>query len=133
MAITERQRLDLRQRLDEVLGEDLAEVAMEAMPPLDYDKFATRQDVANLGVGVRGEMATIGADLRSEMTALSTNLRGEMAALNTDLRGEIGRVRIEMVTGFADIKTDMGKQFRQYFFANLVVMLTMLGFVVGLN
>ncbi len=84
---------------------------MEAMPPLGYDTFATRQDVANLGVGVRGEMATMGADLRTEMAEL----------------------RMEMVTGFADIKTDMGKQFRQYFFANLVVMLTLLGFVVGLS
>jgi uncharacterized phage infection (PIP) family protein YhgE len=43
---TESQRLALRTSLVEVIGESNATVLMEAMPPIDYDNLATRQDLA---------------------------------------------------------------------------------------
>ena len=49
MTIDEKTRLDLRQKFEEVLGARLAEAAMEAMPPLEYDTFATGADVTNVG------------------------------------------------------------------------------------
>ncbi len=91
MAISEQDRLDLRQALSRTLGTDrLANIAMEAMPPVDYQQLATKQDLSRLASELRGEMA----ELRGEMA----ELRGEMAELRGDVRGEIGQLRSEMAT-----------------------------------
>ncbi|MEZ5230876.1 MAG: hypothetical protein R2710_30640 [Acidimicrobiales bacterium] len=84
MKATEKDRLDLRQELERVFSNKrFAEIAMEAMPPIDYDRLATKDDVAALGVELRGEMAV---------------LRGEMAELRGDMKTEIVAVRGEIVT-----------------------------------
>ncbi len=70
MTIDENTRLDLRQKFEEVLGPRLAEAAMEAMPPFDYETFATGTDVNNVGISLRGDMATLGSELRNEMAEL---------------------------------------------------------------
>ena len=74
MTIDEKTRLDLRQKLEDILGPRLADAAMEAMPPLDYDKFATKTDVENLGIVLRGELA----ELRGDMAKLEGNIRTDM-------------------------------------------------------
>ncbi len=104
MEITENDRLDLRQALAESLGSDhLANVAMEAMPPLDYDQLATKSDVDILSRELRAEMAALRGELagrmgsiEASMAALESGLRGEMAglegsttALESGLRGEM--------------------------------------------
>jgi len=48
---------------------------MEAMPPLDYDQLATKTDVANPGIELRGEIT----ELRGDMTRIEGSQRGEMA------------------------------------------------------
>ena len=72
--ITENDRLDLRQKLDKVLGPRLSEIAMEAMPPLHYDQFATKQDVANLGIELRGDLALMEARLQGQIVDLSGDM-----------------------------------------------------------
>ena len=87
MPVSENDRLDLRQAFVRSLGsERLAEIAMEAMPPIDWDRFATKADV---DVSSR--------ELRSEMAELRAELRGEMA----QLRGEMAELRGEMKIGLA--------------------------------
>ena len=144
MSITENDRLDLRAKFEEIFGTRLAEIAMEAMPPLNYDQFATKQDVANLGIelraeigGLRGDMTSLEAGLRGDMTSLEAGLRGDMTALESSQRGTMASLesglRGDMALMEARLMETMGKQFRQYFFANLAVMLTMVGLVVGLT
>ncbi len=91
---------------------------MEAMPPLDYDQFATKQDVANLGIELRGDMALMESRLSTEIGGLRNETVTEIGSLRSELGG---------------LRSDFDRQFRQYFFANLAVMLTMVGLVVGLN
>jgi hypothetical protein len=97
MPISENDRLDLRQALARTLGsERLAEVAMEAMPPLDYDQFATKADLEILGRELRAEIAGLRGDM--------TGLRGEMTGLQgemTGLRGEMTEFRGELALGLA--------------------------------
>ncbi|MEM9561566.1 MAG: hypothetical protein AAGA93_03045 [Actinomycetota bacterium] len=83
MEITENDRLDLRQALAESLGsEHLANVAMEAMPPLDYDQLATKTDLDILGRELRAEMAELRGELRGD---LASNLRLMLAAQVTTM------------------------------------------------
>ncbi len=60
---------------------------MEAMPPLDYDQFATKQDVANLGIELRAEIG----GLRGDMTGLESGLRGDMALMESRITSEMGK------------------------------------------
>mgnify|MGYP001826450335 FL=1 len=137
MTIDEKTRLDLRQKFEEVLGPRLAEAAMEAMPPLEYDTFATGTDVDNVGISLRGDLATLAADIRSEMTTLGADLRGEMTTLGADLRGEMADLRSELRTDMAelrgDLRSDMARQFRLLVLTQVATMLAVAGFVAGLS
>ena len=81
MPISENDRLDLRQALAASLGsERLAAVAMEAMPPIDYDQLATKDDLALLGRELRAEMAELGGELRGEMAELHGELKADLTS-----------------------------------------------------
>jgi hypothetical protein len=88
MAIDERARYALHDRLRDVLGPEEATTLMAALEPLGWTDVARRGDLTDL----RGEMT----ELRGEMT----DLRGEMAELRAELRGEgaqlVGALRSEM-------------------------------------
>ncbi len=110
MTIDENTRLDLRNRLAEVLGPHLANAAMEAMPPLDYSNLATRADLEALGSGLRGETA---------------GLRGEMA----ELRGEMVRLHGETQASQASQASLM----RTIILAQFASVIAVAGFVAGLG
>ncbi|MGF1598633.1 MAG: hypothetical protein ACFCVK_17180 [Acidimicrobiales bacterium] len=91
MTVSENDRLDLRRAFEQALGDQrLAAIAMEAMPPLDYDQLATSGDLRILSAELRGEMA----ELRGDMA----ELRGDMMGFKGDVAGEFAKVRTEAVT-----------------------------------
>ncbi len=115
VTIDEKTRLDLRQELEKLFGTRLADAAMEAMPPLDYQQLVTKADLANLGIELRGEMAELRGGLRGEMAELRGELRGGVAGVLgeiAELRGEIAGVRGEISELRGDLKVDMGNQLR---------------------
>ncbi len=68
MKISEKERLDLRQELERVFSNPrFAEIAMEAMPPVDYDRLATKDDLAALSQELRGSMAELRGELKSDL------------------------------------------------------------------
>ena len=78
MTINEKDRLDLRQALEELFADQrLAEIAMEAMPPIDYSSLATKRDLDALSSELRGEIAEFRGALDS---GLANNLRLMIAA-----------------------------------------------------
>ena len=68
--VSERQRLDLYERLGETLGKEHAEVLMEYLPPVGWNDVARRHDLDLL----RAEMQI----LRSEVDSRLDGLRVEM-------------------------------------------------------
>jgi len=65
MTSTEKDRLDLRSALERVLeSERLADIAMDAMPPIDYNQLTTKADLHALGSELQGEMAELRGELR---------------------------------------------------------------------
>jgi chorismate synthase len=69
-------RFALYEMMRDAWGEPLATAFTEMMPPMASSDIATKQDVENLGVHLRGEMAELRGELRGEMAAL----RGEFRA-----------------------------------------------------
>ena len=81
MAITEQNRRDIFNRLEDAIGTEQANHLMELLPTSPASQLVTRTDMHAFGTEIRGEMA----ELRGEMAELRAELRGDMA----ELRGEI--------------------------------------------
>lgn len=86
MAITERDRRDLFNTLENALGSEPADKLMELLPNEPADQLVTRTDMHSFGGELRGEMAELRAELRSDMAELRTELRGEMLDLRVHLQ-----------------------------------------------
>lgn len=84
-------RLALYGMMKEAWGEPLASALLEQLPPMASTDIATKQDLENLAIQLRGEMS----ELRGEMSELRGELRGEMAALRAELVGEFAELRGE--------------------------------------
>ncbi len=113
MAISERERLKLYNKLGETLGSEFAGTMMELLPPTGWDDIATKDEVRSSGAALRGEMA----ELRGEMGGLRGEmgeLRGEMGELRGEmggLRGEMAEFRAEVRTDIATLEVGMAQQF----------------------
>lgn len=115
MSINEKDRLDLRQEFERVFESPrLAEIAMEAMPPIDYAQLATKRDLDALGAELRGEMA---------------ELRGEFAGLD----GRFGGLRGEFAELRGEIKTDMANNLRIILAAQLTTMMMLGAWVAAVS
>ena len=103
MTINEKDRLDLRQEFERLFNNKrIAEIAMKALPPIDYAELATKRDLDALSAELRGEMAGLRGELRGEMAELQGNFAkleakvdGGFAELRGEMSGEFGKVRSE--------------------------------------
>ena len=77
MTTNEKDRLDLRQELERLFSNPrFADIAMEAMPPIDYAQLATKRDLDTLEAKIDGGLAQV----RGEIAELSGSLRSEMSS-----------------------------------------------------
>ncbi len=76
MTINENDRLDLRQEFERIFADKrIADIAMEAMPPIDYAQLATKRDLDALEAGLRGELkGDIANNLRVMLAAQVTTM-----------------------------------------------------------
>lgn len=122
MKISEKDRLDLRQELERIFSNKrFAEIAMEAMPPIDYDQLATKSDLRTLSQELRGEMA----ELRGNMA----ELRGDMA----ELRGDMAGLRGDMAGLRGEMKADLANTTRLLVASQLVTMVMLGGWVTAVT
>lgn len=74
MTIDERLRLNIHNKLTELLGTEEADALIAHIMPVPWQHVATKDDLRLL---------------RSDLTVLRAEMRAEMAELRTDLRAEI--------------------------------------------
>ncbi len=126
MEMDEKTRLDLRQKFEKIFDSShLANAVMKAMPSIDYEELATKTDLTNLRVELRGEMG----ELRGEMAELRGDLCTEMAELRADLRGEISGLRGEMSEMRGDLRSEIAGNLRTMVFTQLTTTIALAGFV----
>ena len=77
MAISEKQRRDLFNQLEEQLGTDPATTFMELLPSHPASELVTRDDMHSFG------------------TALRSELKGEMAELRGDVNSRLATAKVE--------------------------------------
>lgn len=105
MTVDDRSRLELYQRLSEVIGAEGADTLMAHLPPVTWQDVATKQDVRGLGSELRTEMAELNSELRTEMADLRTEIRTGLAGVRTELAEVRGDVRTELTALRGDLAT----------------------------
>lgn len=88
MAITERDRHTLYQRLEQVLGEEEATTLMEHLPPVGWADVATKTDLQNLEYRLEAKF-----DSKIDRSTLA--LHREFSAFKDQMRGDFGAFKDE--------------------------------------
>ena len=101
MTLDETTRFRITNKFVGILGEEDAAKLMDSIPPIDWDRFATKDDIA---------AATILT--KAEMELEFANFRTEVAVQFAEVRSEFADVRTEMRTGFANLRAEFAHSMR---------------------
>ena len=97
MAITEQNRRDIFNGLEDAIGTEQANHLMELLPTSPASQLVTRTDMHAFGTEIRGEMAELRAELRGEMA----ELRGEINTKLANAHSSTQRLIIASMIGNA--------------------------------
>ena len=95
MTLDETTRFRITNKFVGILGDEDAAKLMDAIPPIDWNRFATKDDIT---------AATILT--KAEMELQFANFRTEVALQFAEVRIEFADVRTEMRTGFANLRAE---------------------------
>jgi len=101
MTLDETTRFRITNKFVGILGDEDSAKLMDAIPPIDWDRFATKDDIA---------AATILA--KAEIELEFANFRSEVAVQFAEVRTEFADVRTEMRTGFANLRAEFAHSMR---------------------
>ena len=117
MALSERERFELYERLSEVLGEENGGRLMEILPTTSFQDFATKEDlalsVAQLRAELRADFVSEFAGVHSEFASIQTqfaSVHTEFASIQTQFASvhtEFASVRTELASEIASVRTDI--------------------------
>ncbi len=127
--IGEERRWALMYRLCEVLGEEEARTLMESLPPVAWDRIATKDDIKASEDRLRTEMHAEFAKVYAEFANIRTETAAEFKMLraeNKEFRGENKEFRGEMALQFA-------KQTRTMVFTMLGLAMPILGTILAVG
>ena len=110
MTLDETTRFRITNKFVGILGEEDAAKLMDSIPPIDWDRFATKDDIAAATILTKAEMELEFANFRTEVAVQFAEVRSEM-------RTEFADVRTEMRAGFA--QTDLKFNEMKTEFANI--------------
>jgi len=113
MTLDETTRFRITNKFVGILGDEDAAKLMDAIPPIDWDRFATKDDIAAATILTKAEMELEFANFRTEVAVQFAEVRSEFATQFAEVRTEIADVRTEMRTEFADVRTDMNNRFAE--------------------
>jgi len=117
MTLDETTRFRITNKFVGVLGDEDAAKLMDAIPPIDWDRFATKDDIAAATILTKAEMELEFANFRTEVAVQFADARtavaGQFAQVREEMRSEFADVRAEMRTEFADVRTDMNNRFAE--------------------
>lgn len=85
MTITDSQRTDVHNCLRDLMGQEMADIMMELLPPVGWGEVVRRQDVNGLGISLRAELSETRSDLQREIQAVRHELKTEIQEVRAEL------------------------------------------------
>ena len=95
MTLDETTRFRITNKFVGVLGEEDAAKLMDAIPPIDWDRFATKDDIAAATILTKAEMELEFANFRTEVAVQFAEFRTEVAVQFAEMKTEFANVRAE--------------------------------------
>ena len=109
MTLDETTRFRITNKFVGILGDEDAAKLMDAIPPIDWNRFATKDDITAATILTKAEMELQFANFRTEVALQFAGVRTEFA----EVRTEFADVRAEMRTGFANLRAETALQFAE--------------------
>jgi hypothetical protein len=139
MTLDETTRFRITNKFVGILGDEDAAKLMDAIPPIDWDRFATKDDIAAAIVLTKAEMELEFANFRTEVAVQFADVRNEMRTEFTDVRTDMNNRFAEVQLSFAkvDVKfaeadAKMQKAFRAHTLTMISCMFTFNALMVSL-
>ena len=113
MSISEETRLQLYQRLEDVLGAAEAATLMAHLPPVGWADVATRRDLDHAVTVLEAKFETGLAEVRTEIAGVRAEIAGVRTELGVGLaevRTEFAGVRTELGVGLAEVRTELHQE-----------------------
>ena len=133
MTLDETTRFRITNKFVGILGDEDAAKLMDAIPPIDWDRFATKHDIAAATILTKAEMELEFANFRTEVAVqfadVRTEMRTQFANVRTDMNNRFAEVQLgfaKVDVKFAEADAKMQKAFRSQ-------TLTMVSFVFTVN
>jgi len=112
MTLDETTRFRITNKFVGILGDEDAAKLMDAIPPINWDRFATKDDITAATILTKAEMELQFANFRTETALQFANFRTDVALQFADVRIEFADVRTEMRTGFANLRAEFAHSMR---------------------
>ena len=112
MTLDETTRFRITNKFVGILGDEDSAKLMDAIPPIDWDRFATKDDIAAATILTKAEIELEFANFRSEVAVRFAEVRTEFADVRSEMRTEFANVRSEMRTGFANLRAEFAHSMR---------------------
>ena len=109
MTLDETTRFRITNKFVGILGDEDAAKLMDAIPPIDWNRFATKDDITAASILTKAETELQFANFRTEVALQFAGVRTEFA----EVRTEFADVRAEMRTGFANLRAETALQFAE--------------------
>ena len=129
MTLDETTRFRITNKFVGILGDEDAAKLMDAIPPIDWDRFATKDDIAAATILTKAEMELEFANFRTEVAVQFAEVRTEFADVRTDMNNRFAEVQLSFAkvdVKFAEADAKMQKTFRAQ-------TLTMVSFLFTVN
>ena len=130
MALSERERFELYERLSEVLGEENGGRLMEILPTTSFQDLATKEDLAMSG-------AQLTAELRADFVGEFAGVHSEFASIQTQfasMQTQFASVQTQFAsvhTEFAAVRSEAATNMRNLVGAQAANSLVLLGFIAS--
>ena len=116
--VSDQDRRDLYDALEQRLGQGPATTMMELLPPVGWSDLARQSDL----VAIRGEIGQVRGEI-AEVRGEIAEVRGELA----EVRGEIGKVHGEL----AKLSARIDGQIPRFIWANVPIVASVAGLVIA--
>ena len=84
MTLDETTRFRITNKFVGILGDEDAAKLMDAIPPIDWDRFATKDDIAAATILTKAEMELEFANFRSEVAVQFAEMKTEFANVRAE-------------------------------------------------